>query len=185
MIRKAPSLELADVRPDMLALAAISSEVDEPAIREKLVKKPEVLDKLRARSFSAPSLQGQRLAYKFDDKQSLELIPEAIPKSEPQRISEPAKPNRKFAAARSNRRWFSGPTLPGWLTRWYDNWMGTPEKPHPGRLVDAHLRRPAVGRVADTQAVEAGVGVDLSFEFRVQHPKLETRNLGTTGRSYA
>jgi hypothetical protein len=128
VIRKAPSLELADVRPDMLSLAAISSEVDEPAIKDKLTKKPAVYEKLKARAFSAPNLQGQRLAFKFDDKQSLDLIPE-IPSNYTEKISNP-QTEPEIQRSKIEPRWFGGPTLPRWTTAWYDRWMGTPEKSH-------------------------------------------------------
>ena len=109
-------------------LAAISTDVDDPTIRQRLLNNPEVLEKLRGRAFTAPNLQGRRLAFKFDDKQSLELIPE-IPTPYNPRVSNPqVEPEISFS--KIEPRWFDGPKLPSWSTRWYDDWMETPEKTH-------------------------------------------------------
>lgn len=126
LIRKALPPELSDVKPDMLSLAAISAEVDE--LRQRLVKKPEVLEKLRSRSFAHPTLNGQRLAFKFDDKASIELLPESMP-GDPQEIVNP-QTEPEVKKSKIEPRWFNGPNLPRWMTRWYDKWMGQTERTH-------------------------------------------------------
>ncbi|MCE9531817.1 MAG: VWA domain-containing protein, partial [Planctomycetes bacterium] len=125
-ILKESPRELKDVRPDMLALAAISSEVEE--VRSRLLNKPVVYDKLNNQAFYAPNLIGRRMAYKFDDKDTLELIPECMdrvtinfenPQSEPEHRRSKIDP-----------RWFDGPEMPRWMTRWYDSLMDQSERTH-------------------------------------------------------
>ncbi len=127
IIRKAQPAELTDTKPDLLSLAAIASEVSE--INERLqLKKPEVLEKLKARSFSSPSIAGQRLAYKFDDRQSLELIPEVMRYNSEQITNPQTEP--EIQKVRIEPSWFNGPELPEWMTRWFDKSNGESQKSH-------------------------------------------------------
>jgi hypothetical protein len=125
LIRKSQPPELADIRPDFAALAAISAEVDEPAIRAVVRDR---IDDIRRRAYSTPEVKNPRMMFKFDNKADVELIPECItnrtvkiknPQIEPEIRKEKIEP-----------RWFDGPNMPRWMTRWYDRWENQSERDH-------------------------------------------------------
>ena len=86
-------------------------------------------EKLAKPLYSAPNLAGKRLAFKFEDKQSIELIPEIMRPVPPQKIDNP-EIEPEIRRSKIEPLWFDGPALPSWMTSWYDNWMGQPEKSH-------------------------------------------------------
>ena len=102
--------------------------MDETSIRTRLAKKPEVLEKLRSNAFSHPNLSGQRMAFKFDDRSSLELIPETM-RSVTQEIQNP-QTEPEIRRSKIDPLWFNGPDMPRWTTRWYDSMMGQTERSH-------------------------------------------------------
>jgi hypothetical protein len=128
LIRKAPPLELADTAPDFLALAAISSEVDELKSRLESMRKSNVYERLNSRAFQAPGLGKPRMMYKFDDKQSIELLPECFKENKTEIENPQIEP--EYRKTKIKPLWFDGPDMPRWMTSWYDSMMGESEKTH-------------------------------------------------------
>ncbi len=126
-IRKPLPPELNDVRPDMVALSAISSEVDELKLHLNRNKKPELLETMRAKAFKNPAT-GERLAFHFNDRQSIELIPDCLSQMT-QNIPNP-QTEPEIRKTKIEPRWFDGPKLPRWATRWYDHWQEQSERDH-------------------------------------------------------
>jgi hypothetical protein len=125
VIRKPLPPEMVDLRPDLNFLASISSDVDDIKNR---TKNPEAVKNLTDRAFYSPGLDRPRLAYRFDDKESLQMIPE-IMRDVPQPIKNP-EVEPEVRRKKIESRWFDGPALPRWMTSWYDHWMGLPEQSH-------------------------------------------------------
>ena len=98
-IRKPLPPELNDVRPDLLSLAAIASEVDE--LKPHVTKKPEMMELMRGRAFKHPAIQGDRLMFHFNDRQALDMIPDCI-KTVTQDINNPVI-EPEIRRAKSNR----------------------------------------------------------------------------------
>jgi hypothetical protein len=126
VVRKALPPELADVRPDYASLAAISVEVDDPLLKGRFRNNLDRLEELRRHAYSTPEVKNPRLMFKFDDKPGIEMIPECTitdiikiknPEIEPEVRKEKIEP-----------RWFEGPEVPRWMTRWYDKWQGQSER---------------------------------------------------------
>jgi len=126
VIRKPLPTELANVRPDMLSLAAISSTVEE--VQSRLTDKPEVLAALNEKAFSDPRLDGRRMAYRFTDKAALTLIPETLT-NEIIKIDNPLT-EPEIQRFKIDPIWFNGPGAPRWMTGWYDRMMGQTEQTH-------------------------------------------------------
>lgn len=126
LIRKSSPPELSDIRPDYVALAAISAEVDE--LKPRLLNKPGTLDEVRRHSFAAPGVTGQRVMFKFDNKQAIELIPDCIT-AVSQKINNP-QVEPEIRKSKIEPRWFNGPELPSWASVWYDRMMGQSERNH-------------------------------------------------------
>ena len=126
-IRKPLPPELAEVRPDLVSLAAISSEVEE--LKSHLIKnkKPELLDTMRSRAFKNPAT-GERLAFHLNDRQSIELIPDCLSQSTQDIPNPQVEP--EIRKSKIEPRWFGGPTMPRWMTGWYDDWQGQSRRDH-------------------------------------------------------
>ncbi len=90
--------------------------------------KKDALDRLEARAFAAPTLDGRRMAFRFDDRESVDLIPDVI-SYDSQTISNP-QIEPEIRKIKIDPVWFNGPELPRWATRWYDNAMGQTEQTH-------------------------------------------------------
>lgn len=125
-IRKPLPPELNDVRPDLLSLAAIASEVDE--LKPHVTKKPEMTELMRGRAFKHPAIQGERLSFHFNDRQTLDMIPDCI-KTVTQDINNPVI-EPEIRKSEIEPRWFNGPKLPRSLTGWYDDWQGQSRRDH-------------------------------------------------------
>ncbi len=125
-IRKPLPTELANVKPDMLSLAAISAQVDE--VRDRMDSNPKAYQTLSDRAFSDPKLDGKRMAYRFTDTESMNAIPDALPgrvNSIENPLTEPEVHRFKIEPV-----WFNGPTAPTWMTGWYDRMNGRSEQNH-------------------------------------------------------
>ena len=124
-IRKPLPPELSDVRPDLVSLSAIASEVDE--LKPHVMKKPELLETMRARAHRNPAT-GERLAFHFNDRQTIELIPDCL-RQVTQDIPNP-QTEPEIRKSKIEPRWFGGPKMPRGLTRWYDRWQDQSERDH-------------------------------------------------------
>lgn len=125
-IRKPLPPELSDVRPEPLALAAIASEVDE--LKLHVGNQNPLLEKMRERALKNPSISGERLAFHMSDKQSIELIPDCL-KQQTRPINNP-QTEPEIRKSKLEPRWFDGPKLPRWATRWFDDWQGQSHRDH-------------------------------------------------------
>jgi hypothetical protein len=98
--------ETDNTRPDLAALAAVSGDLDEVVRR---INDKAVVDRLKA---AAPkTADGQKLAFRFDNRSNLELIPECM-------ITD-SKTQRNRGAVQDE--WDQGPELPKWMTSWLDS----------------------------------------------------------------
>jgi hypothetical protein len=126
-IRKPLPPELNDPRPDLLSMAAIASELDE--LKEHVIhRKPEMTELMRSRTFKHPAIQGDRLAFHFNDRQTIEMIPDCVKTRTLDIINPVIEP--EIRKSEIEPRWFNGPTLPRWATRWYDDWQGQSHRDH-------------------------------------------------------
>jgi hypothetical protein len=125
-IRKALPPEMADVAPDYLSLAMMSADVEK--MRKKLAKKQNVYDKLSAKAYMAPGLDRPRMLYKFDDTESINLIPECF-EGDSQTIDNP-QTEPEIRKSKIDPLWFDGPYMPRWMTGWYDRMVEQPERDH-------------------------------------------------------
>jgi hypothetical protein len=125
-IRKAPSPELADIRPDFTALAAMASEVDEVVPRLNMNKVD--VETVRGRAYTAPNVNGPRLMFKFDSKRDLDIIPDCLI-TETRRIKNP-QTEPEIRKSKVEPRWFEGPEMPPWMTRHLDRLTGESEQTH-------------------------------------------------------
>lgn len=124
-IRKPLPPELSDIRPDLVSLSAIASEVDE--LKPHVLKKPELLEQMRSRAFKNP-LTGERLAFHINDRQTIEMIPDCL-RTVTQEINNP-QTEPEIRKSKIEPRWFGGPTLPRWATGWYDDWQKQSRREH-------------------------------------------------------
>jgi hypothetical protein len=129
-IRKPLPPELNDVRPDLVSLAAIGSEVDELKVHlmSRKPPNPEMLEVMRAHTFKHPAIQGDRLAFHFNDRQTIDLIPDCL-RTMTQDINNPVI-EPEIRKSEIEPRWFNGPKLPRWATEWYDDWQGQSRRDH-------------------------------------------------------
>ena len=68
------------------------------------------------------------MMYKFDDKQSIELLPECL-KGDRTEIENP-QIEPEYRKTKIKPLWFDGPDMPRWMTSWYDSINGESPKSH-------------------------------------------------------